>query len=469
MAIAFELALCRGFVALAEICSTVHLISTGCRICAEKVLHRYRADIAQECFWLYEDDVAAPHRYRLPLSLSAMKIVNKAKRLIDPESSPLEGWRTHRVNCNLDEWARDTIRTLVDNGSTPMVREMYWSPASSGFSSGEPLLIKGFAKDWPARHMWDPSYIIDNRGSPLCNAYFKCGDVGCDSGKEVTINLRHLYEYFLSQEDDDPLYVFDRNFADRCDRHDMINDYYSTNGPDLLRRALFGDDLMSLIDSGRPPFRWLLIGPRGSGTAVHRDPPGTVAWNALLKGCKLWALIDPRMEAQDARCGEEFWDDDLPSASWFRIHLPEIVRNCPENMKVMIAVQRPGDVLVVPQNWWHAIWNIEDTIAVTENGVSIESFLKEVAGLEGMCSTSGDLLRHLESCEAIAARVEAAFGLESVDAADDWIQKIKGHFSCMRIHNKRICEDFKSLGKVEESLQNRTFSGTHAARHLPKH
>ena len=53
--------------------------------------------------------------------------------------------------------------------------------------------------------------------------------------------------------------------------------------------------------------------------------------------------------------------------------LPRIRATYPHARRIEV-VQRPGDTLYVPAGWWHAVLNLDDTVAVTQNFVSRSSF-----------------------------------------------------------------------------------------------
>ena len=115
---------------------------------------------------------------------------------------------------------------------------------------------------------------------------------------ECRHQLRDYLSYTLSHDDDTPLYIFDASFGEA--RPCFLHDYSSPTLFDEDLMALSTDDDASIDDNEtRPPFRWFLLGARGSGTDIHRDPPNTAAWNALLSGRKRWALFPPHLTPEE--------------------------------------------------------------------------------------------------------------------------------------------------------------------------
>jgi hypothetical protein len=60
-------------------------------------------------------------------------------------------------------------------------------------------------------------------------------------------------------------------------------------------------DLFSLLGPDRPDYRWLIVGPKFSGSAFHIDPNCTHAWNMPVIGRKLWVFYPPGVEPPGVR------------------------------------------------------------------------------------------------------------------------------------------------------------------------
>ena len=87
---------------------------------------------------------------------------------------------------------------------------------------------------------------------------------------------------------------------------------------------------------------------------------GTIAWNALFHGVKIWALLHPELTAKQVRSN---W-----SGEQAYIILPILYNNCRRCL---------GNTF----SWWHAVINVENVIGVTENGISI--FIRKLAKRSG--------------------------------------------------------------------------------------
>ncbi|KAL6782722.1 hypothetical protein ACKKBG_A07875 [Auxenochlorella protothecoides x Auxenochlorella symbiontica] len=281
-------------------------------------------------------------------------------------------------------------------------------------SPGVPVILTGLTRDWPASREWTDARLLERYGDHR----FKVGSD--DDGYAVRLSLRDFLYYRASREhgrlDDSPLYIFDGSFATRRGSRRLRQDYSVP--------ALFAEDLMQHAgERRRPPYRWLVMGPARSGSGVHIDPLATSAWNALLRGHKRWALFPPGTHREVLRPP----GSDREASSWFatvfRAMLgaeggqapgcmngdgaaggggtgpgtpgapPSPPQPVPQDSSRSVplpdpgtppgappglihCVQGPGDTIFVPAGWWHAVLNLDDTLAVTQNFCSSVGFAR---------------------------------------------------------------------------------------------
>ena len=294
-----------------------------------------------------------------------------------------------------------------------------------------PVVIGGIPQreGWAAlQGKWtDWEWLRTNLGERL----FKVGED--DDGYKVKVKFKYFMRYLRENSDDSPLYVFDSTFDDDSVSSCLLNDYAKP-------RYFRDDLLSLAGESRRPPYRWFLCGPARSGTCVHIDPLGTSAWNTCLVGRKRWVIFPPFTHKLIAKAKSMVRkDEDDEAVNYFVDHLPRLLRqmrqderqwalmNSKEDMvstdgdggsssstghtssggssrststssissydtsgemqnprikygcsssEVIEFTQYPGETVFVPGDWWHAVLNLDDTVAVTQNFCSYTNFAK---------------------------------------------------------------------------------------------
>eukprot|EP00930_Biecheleria_cincta_P076625 TRINITY_DN6382_c0_g2_i1.p1 TRINITY_DN6382_c0_g2~~TRINITY_DN6382_c0_g2_i1.p1 ORF type:complete len:554 (+),score=110.90 TRINITY_DN6382_c0_g2_i1:30-1664(+) len=225
----------------------------------------------------------------------------------------------------------------------------------------QPIIVEDCCGDWPAMDRWN----IDALEERFRQIAFKVAKD--DKGKKLRMKFKYFADYIRHQQDDNPLYLFETNMDDNGYIRPLMDDY---EVPDI-----FPHDWFSLVNQdSRPPFRWFCIGPKRSGTTVHIDPLGTAAWNAVTHGVKRWVLFEPKEDKRIVK-GKDFLQkgEDDEAIMYFDFVLPRIKRAHPD-LKVYEGLQKPGEVIFVPGDWWHAVLNLEDTVAVTQNYCGPDNF-----------------------------------------------------------------------------------------------
>jgi histone arginine demethylase JMJD6 len=235
-------------------------------------------------------------------------------------------------------------------------------------SKNKPCVISGLADQWAGRREWTLQALSEG---PYRQCRMKCGED--DDGYSIKIKMKYFMQYLHQNKDDSPLYLFDSSYDENSAGASLLRDYKVP--------PYFAADLFALVgDKRRPPHRWFLVGPERSGSSLHIDPLGTSAWNTLISGMKLWVLFDPAAPKKLVK-GEHLKHkgEDNEAITYFSRILPRIAQEEERkaggpSLGMMMFVQYPGQTVFVPGGWWHAVINLEPSVAVTQNFCSAHNF-----------------------------------------------------------------------------------------------
>ncbi|KAI9749559.1 MAG: hypothetical protein M1815_002428 [Lichina confinis] len=228
-----------------------------------------------------------------------------------------------------------------------------------------PFILTDPVKTWPVYENWDMEILLGMYGDVVFRA------------EAVDWPLRMYAQYMNDNQDESPLYLFDRGFVEkmalRVDGHAGEHDD-DDDGDDVavdyFPPSCFGEDLFDVLEDQRPDSKWLIVGPARSGSTFHKDPNATSAWNAVIKGAKYWIMF-PCSDTAGPPPGVFFSADQsevtspLSIAEWLLGFHAEARRanGCLE------GICYEGEVLHVPSGWWHLVVNLSPSIAITQNFV----------------------------------------------------------------------------------------------------
>ncbi|KAJ3675700.1 hypothetical protein LUZ60_004742 [Juncus effusus] len=223
---------------------------------------------------------------------------------------------------------------------------------SSFEEPNKPVLLEGCLDSWLAIQKWTRGYLLET-----------CKDSSFAVGP-VEMTLEKYFKYSDSALEERPLYLFDPKFAEKVPQL----------GLDYSIPKYFTEDLFSVLSKDRPNHRWIIIGPTGSGSSFHVDPNSTSAWNAVIKGSKKWILFPPNMVPPGVHPSPDGAEVACPVSimEWF-MNFYEECKNWEK--KPIECVCREGEVVFVPNGWWHLVVNLEESVAITQNYVSRRNLL----------------------------------------------------------------------------------------------
>ena len=330
--------------------------------------------------------------------------------------------------------AADTLPRVDGRGLSTAAWAAAWDRPA------RPCILTGVAAGWPATRHWSRQGLIDRlEGGALSG--------GARHGVHVG-GWGMAYPTFLAiadgctrAGDDAPLTAFDSRILRAAG---LCGEYAPPPciGPDLFDAlagaAAEGGGGGGGGDKGegktRPDYRWLIVGPRGSGSTFHKDPNGTSAWNAVIRGAKKWVMYPPGVVPPGVHPSADGADVAAPSSvlEWFRaFYDPAASTTGPPAARPVEGIARAGEVVFVPRGWWHCVLNLgevdvgrggvgraagpcsdadpgDETVAITQNFASPAGL---AAVLRVLGSKDPALVSGLDSDGAragVGARLEAA-------------------------------------------------------------
>jgi hypothetical protein len=217
-----------------------------------------------------------------------------------------------------------------------------------------PFILTTPVKEWPVYGTWAPQTLL----SKYPDVKFRAEAVDWPMSTYMT--------YMRNSSDESPLYLFDRAFVEKCG----ISATHSDPAAAYWAPSCFGDDLFSVLGDQRPDSRWMIMGPKRSGSTFHKDPNATNAWNAVLTGSKYW-LMFPSSPTLDPPPGVILSEDQSEitsplSIAEYLLEFHALARRTPGCKEGICSA---GEVVHVPSGWFHLVLNLEDSLALTQNFV----------------------------------------------------------------------------------------------------
>ena len=249
--------------------------------------------------------------------------------MLPPESKSNAGWRLEtaedEVACNIDRI------DFNENWTELFLRKYY---------GREPVVLKG----------WRKSYVTELQRRVKRKAFFETfGHVEVSAGKPWELALKgasvrrtNLSDFMeTSMVDRDGTVIFDRTSVLR--ETGMDRDWETL--PGLDNRSQF-HDWRTRPQKG--PDLILSLGYDGSGLAFHFH---SESYSLMLHGRKRWGIFAPHKMAKSGFAATEDY------RTW-------LAKRSTEERPTWECVQDPGDLLYVPEGFYHATVNLGDAVSI---------------------------------------------------------------------------------------------------------
>ncbi|EDO30657.1 predicted protein [Nematostella vectensis] len=383
-----------------EVCGGTTEGGDGYLYCASTALFKVIAGVSEEHFTQHEQ------RYKA-------RGLTKERMLSGVDLDRI--WPLNNTKCTVRRIHKPTKEEFIERCMKP----------------AQACVISEAMEDWEALKSW-PLDVLETDPRLAEGIY-----IG-DREEMVPVRVFNRYTKTRAKLDAAPWMVFMPDVFEMYP--ELLKDY---KVPDYFSEE--DDFMTGVPDDLRMDWRWIIMAPRGSGSGWHCDPANTTGWLALATGAKLWGLYPPEQahipgvknnyyQKRDYNMDDAYnwWIHTRPSLehdhrvhsefssrvhrvhtefipgtlytyrnmiivyipSSYRVHnecIPSTSEVLYTYRNMIIAyieydlprecIQQAGDIVYIPSGWYHAVLNLDHTVAVTQNFCnlySIKSCLKEL-------------------------------------------------------------------------------------------
>jgi len=230
-----------------------------------------------------------------------------------------------------------------------------------------PFVSRGYALQWPAFEKWNYNFLCREFGDTLLKATRHKGN---DSESKM-FSLSEYIQYMQLSESPDPYYL------SNCQFHlgSILQEDYTA--PESFRCWY---NTIPRIHR-KHSLSWIFIAASHTYSSLHKDIWNTAAWNALISGEKLWVFI-PNAST-----------DFLPKNTNNYFQFKDVAHL--QSIGGLYCIQKPGDLVYTPSDWWHTVYNLQSGISITENFINELNYQFPLEYFRGRNKNNFELLQNL--------------------------------------------------------------------------
>jgi hypothetical protein len=323
--------------------------------------------------------------------------------------------------------------------------------------ANKPVVISNAVQDWEALRIWSDSYLSALEKEDGQQKLFRATSPTAPVAAVFT--LSDYFNYAKQSTEEAPLYLFERDFAKKIP---ILESQYAI--PSYFSPAVENDSSMHKTDlfrvfgnDKRPDYRWMIVGPRRSGSIFHIDPNQTNAWNVSITGRKKWIFYPPGSAPPGVEQSEDGADVAVPIStgewllSFWSDHLER--RKDPDiSKRPLEIIVQPGEVIFVPHGYWHMVLNLDMCVALTHNYVSTSNLSDCLHFLKYKSDQISGIRDRSEAVSVHSIYNEFVAGLQSVLPSTDIQEYVNRSKEKERVSKKRT--GLSSVGTVLKRRAN---------------